>query len=169
MDRCYRIGQTKNVFVYKIIGDCGIEKRVLEVQKEKETLIRNVIKSEGERQEMQQESNSQLSESSQNDMTQLFSNCLSVNQNDDHASEDEEDDNEGRYDDQNDFYWRWKRLVVTPLTGLQTFEESEKFFEKNIFEEKKFFCKKNIPITWLCYVTDNFIFSDANIIALGLK
>ena len=45
MDRCYRIGQNKSVFVYKLISDSAIERRIVEVQEQKKQLIEKVIHS----------------------------------------------------------------------------------------------------------------------------
>ena len=45
MDRCYRIGQNKSVFVYKLISDSAIERRIIEVQEQKKQLIEKVIHS----------------------------------------------------------------------------------------------------------------------------
>jgi non-specific serine/threonine protein kinase len=45
-DRAYRIGQTKPVFVYKIITRNSIEERVLELQERKRFLMDAVIQTE---------------------------------------------------------------------------------------------------------------------------
>jgi non-specific serine/threonine protein kinase len=45
-DRAYRIGQTKPVFVYKIITRNSIEERVLELQERKRQLMDSVIQTE---------------------------------------------------------------------------------------------------------------------------
>jgi non-specific serine/threonine protein kinase len=45
-DRAYRIGQTKSVFVYKLITSSSIEERVLELQQKKRYLTDSIIQSE---------------------------------------------------------------------------------------------------------------------------
>ena len=45
-DRAYRIGQTKPVFVYKLIAEDSVEDRVLELQQSKKELFDSVISSE---------------------------------------------------------------------------------------------------------------------------
>ncbi len=45
-DRAYRIGQTKSVFVYKMITRDSIEERVLELQEKKRNLTESIIQSE---------------------------------------------------------------------------------------------------------------------------
>ncbi|HEX2958595.1 MAG TPA: SNF2-related protein [Chitinispirillaceae bacterium] len=45
-DRAYRIGQTKPVFVYKVITRNSIEERVLELQEKKRMLMESVIQTE---------------------------------------------------------------------------------------------------------------------------
>lgn len=46
-DRAYRIGQTKTVFVYKMITRDSIEERVLELQQKKQNLMNSIIHTEG--------------------------------------------------------------------------------------------------------------------------
>ncbi|MDG5816639.1 SNF2-related protein [Chitinispirillales bacterium ANBcel5] len=45
-DRAYRIGQTKPVFVYKIITKDSVEERVLELQNQKKELVNSIITTE---------------------------------------------------------------------------------------------------------------------------
>lgn len=45
-DRAYRIGQTKPVFIYKLITKDSIEERVLELQEKKLTLMNGIIREE---------------------------------------------------------------------------------------------------------------------------
>ncbi|MBN1604399.1 MAG: SNF2 helicase associated domain-containing protein [Chitinispirillaceae bacterium] len=61
-DRAYRIGQTKPVFVYKIITRNSIEERVLELQERKRQLMDSVIQTES----------SLLKKLSKNDILDLF-------------------------------------------------------------------------------------------------
>jgi SNF2 family DNA or RNA helicase len=46
MDRVYRIGQTKEVFVYKLITKGTVEEKILALQKKKKSLIDAVITSD---------------------------------------------------------------------------------------------------------------------------
>lgn len=46
-DRAYRIGQTNDVTVYKLIMKDTIEERIIELQKEKNALAEKVLSSEG--------------------------------------------------------------------------------------------------------------------------
>jgi non-specific serine/threonine protein kinase len=46
-DRAYRIGQTKPVFVYKLIMKDSIEERVLALQERKAELAESIIPTEG--------------------------------------------------------------------------------------------------------------------------
>lgn len=46
-DRAYRIGQTKTVFVYKMITKDSIEERILQLQERKKNLMQSVIQTEG--------------------------------------------------------------------------------------------------------------------------
>lgn len=46
-DRAYRIGQSKTVFVYKIITKDSIEERILQLQEKKKSLMQSVIQTEG--------------------------------------------------------------------------------------------------------------------------
>ncbi len=43
IDRAHRIGQDKNVFVYKMISQGSVEEKILELQKKKETLVSQLI------------------------------------------------------------------------------------------------------------------------------
>ncbi|MFW6244676.1 MAG: helicase-related protein, partial [Fibrobacterota bacterium] len=45
-DRAYRIGQTRTVFVYKMITRDSIEERVLALQEQKKQLVSSVIQTE---------------------------------------------------------------------------------------------------------------------------
>ncbi|MFP4679319.1 MAG: DEAD/DEAH box helicase, partial [Chitinispirillaceae bacterium] len=45
-DRAYRIGQTRTVFVYKVITKDSIEERVLALQDQKKQLVQSVIQTE---------------------------------------------------------------------------------------------------------------------------
>ncbi len=46
-DRAHRIGQTKNVFVYKLIAEGTIEQRMLELQDPKRTLANSIYDEKG--------------------------------------------------------------------------------------------------------------------------
>jgi SNF2 family DNA or RNA helicase len=46
MDRTHRIGQTKEVFVYKLITKGTVEEKILALQKKKKSLIDAVITSD---------------------------------------------------------------------------------------------------------------------------
>lgn len=46
-DRAYRIGQTRTVFVYKMITKDSIEERILELQQRKKNLMQSIIQTEG--------------------------------------------------------------------------------------------------------------------------
>jgi non-specific serine/threonine protein kinase len=46
IDRAHRIGQDKNVFVYKMITRDSVEEKILELQKRKETLVSQLISTE---------------------------------------------------------------------------------------------------------------------------
>jgi len=46
IDRAHRIGQNKNVFVYKMITRDSVEEKILELQKRKETLVSQLISTE---------------------------------------------------------------------------------------------------------------------------
>ena len=46
-DRAHRIGQTRNVSVYKLVCANTIEERVIELAERKEALARNILGSEG--------------------------------------------------------------------------------------------------------------------------
>ena len=43
IDRTHRIGQNKNVFVYKAITKNSVEERILELQQSKLDLVKNVV------------------------------------------------------------------------------------------------------------------------------
>jgi non-specific serine/threonine protein kinase len=47
IDRAHRIGQNKNVFVYKMIARDTVEEKILELQKRKENLVSQLITTEG--------------------------------------------------------------------------------------------------------------------------
>ncbi len=47
VDRAHRIGQDKNVFVYKMIARDTVEEKILELQKRKENLVSQLITTEG--------------------------------------------------------------------------------------------------------------------------
>jgi non-specific serine/threonine protein kinase len=47
MDRVYRIGQKKEVFVYKLISKGTVEEKILKLQQKKKSLIDAVVISEG--------------------------------------------------------------------------------------------------------------------------
>ncbi|MBS3087797.1 DEAD/DEAH box helicase [Candidatus Pacearchaeota archaeon] len=46
MDRAHRIGQTKSVFVYKMIAKDSIEEKILDLQKSKKKLVEDIITTE---------------------------------------------------------------------------------------------------------------------------
>ncbi len=46
IDRAHRIGQNKNVFVYKMITQGSVEEKILELQKRKESLVTQLISTE---------------------------------------------------------------------------------------------------------------------------
>jgi non-specific serine/threonine protein kinase len=46
-DRAYRIGQTRTVFIYKMITKDSIEEHILQLQQQKKNLMQSVITTEG--------------------------------------------------------------------------------------------------------------------------
>ncbi|MBF0197998.1 MAG: SNF2 helicase associated domain-containing protein [Planctomycetes bacterium] len=48
VDRAHRIGQTKNVFTYRLITKDTVEEKVLELQKHKKEMVDNVMSEDGE-------------------------------------------------------------------------------------------------------------------------
>lgn len=63
IDRCYRIGQTKSVFAYKMIAKNTVEEKILKLQERKKILAENVISSDA----------NILKELSLDDLSDLFS------------------------------------------------------------------------------------------------
>ena len=45
-DRAHRIGQTRPVFIYKIIARGTVEEKILELQEKKRALVKNIIATE---------------------------------------------------------------------------------------------------------------------------
>ena len=46
VDRCFRMGQTRKVFAYKLITKGTIEKKVLELQERKKAIVENLFTAE---------------------------------------------------------------------------------------------------------------------------
>ncbi len=63
IDRCYRIGQTKSVFAYKLIAKNTVEEKILKLQERKKILAENIISSDA----------NILKELSLDDLSDLFS------------------------------------------------------------------------------------------------
>ncbi len=63
IDRCYRIGQTKSVFAYKLIAKNTVEEKILKLQERKKILAENIINSDA----------NILKELSMDDLSDLFS------------------------------------------------------------------------------------------------
>ncbi|MCB0368266.1 MAG: DEAD/DEAH box helicase [Bdellovibrionales bacterium] len=63
IDRCYRIGQTKNVFAYKLIARDTVEEKILKLQERKKNLANQIISSDA----------GMLKELTVEDLTELFS------------------------------------------------------------------------------------------------